>query len=447
VELKKRILMIVTALGVGLGLGWVVAAQEAPAKAWKGKEGGQEEYGLAQAADKAGDPQSRLKALDEWKNRFPDTDFWEIREDYYLVTYSQLSDCRKSFDQAVEIRKRRAKHFLSLNSILTCIYQFNPPGNPDLGTAEQAARYIMDNANAVFADDNKPLTMTVEQLRAARPAIEKLSQQTYAWVFVQRKEWAKAEPELRKFLAMDGTQAGFSLYLANALLNQARVNPNNPDTAKFIEALFHFARAGAYGGQGALQGQAKSDAMNFFNSAYDTFHGSHEGADRVIQIASSSVMPPAGFSIKDVNTIRQEEYAAEQAWIASHPVEAYWRDVIRAPLTGPDGAQIWEMNFKDTGQPGEFGASKGVPLFRGTIISHTEEKGNTKSLVVGVFEPTVADATLNFLEPLPGIMEPGSTVSFKGTLKSYLPSPFMVTFELDDMDIVGWTGTKAGKGK
>jgi hypothetical protein len=89
--------------------------------------------------------------------------------------------------------------------------------------------------------------MTPEQVMATKPAVMKLAQQSYAWVFVKRQDWAKAEPELRKFLALDPNQAAFTLYLAEALLNQARANQNN---TKYVEALYHYARAGSYTGEG-----------------------------------------------------------------------------------------------------------------------------------------------------------------------------------------------------
>lgn len=449
VPLNKRVFTMVTALAAGLSLGWVLAAQDKQ-PAWKGKNGGQEEYGLEQAVEKAKGAPAQLKALDEWKARFPDTDFWQLREDFYLITYSQLNDARKGFDMAVEILKQRPKHFLALNTIITNIYHLAPtgqvPGAADLTAAENAAKYILDNSAAVFDPANKPLTIQdPAQFAAAKAPVLKAAQQTYAWVFVQRKEWAKAEPEIRKVLADDPTQAGFTHFLAQALLNQARGNAALQDT-KYPEALFHFARAGSYSGQGALPAAAKKQDLDFFNSAYDTYHGSHQGADQVIQIASSNVMPPSGFKIKDINTIKQEEFEAAQEYDRQHPDLAFWRDAVKAPLSGPDAATLFDGTYKDALLPGPAGAAKGVSKFKGTIISSTQEKGNTKQLVVGVAQPTVADATLNVVnDPLPGMMDPGGEILFQGQPKTFVPSPFMINFELEAKDIEGWTGTKGGK--
>jgi len=64
---------------------------------------------------------------------------------------------------------------------------------------------------------------------------------------------------------------------------------------------------------------------------------------------------------------------------------------------------------------------------------------------VAVFEPTVADATLEFEDPLPGDMPVGSPIEFKGAGKSFTASPFNLTFDIIDAekDLKGWTGVDA----
>lgn len=458
----KRIFMMVPTLLAGLCLGWVLVAQQAPTRTWKGQNGGREEYDLYDKAAKATDAKQRLVALDEWKNKFPDTDFWGLREEFYLATYQQLSDCRKAFDTAVQIRQKRPKHLLALNAILTCVYPLNPAGQApnaaDLTATEEASKFILDSAasNVIYAPDNKPEIGTVndEQLKQAKPALEKAAQQTYAWVFVRREDWAKAEPELRKFLALDPTQAAFSLYLAQALSNQARVNPTAM-VGKYVEAMFHYARVAAYNGPGAVSAQVKEQALNFLKTAYTTYHGSEEGMQQVLSIAATNVMPPPGFTIKDVNTIRQEEFAKAQAWDQEHPDLAFWRDAVKTPLTGPDANSLFEATYKDATLPGEAGALKGVSRFKGKILSSTQDKaGDTTQLILGVFDasqtwnPTTPEATINILEdPLPGTMENGGVILFQGVPKSFTPNPFMIVFEAEAKDIEGWTGQKAAKAK
>ena len=63
--LRYRSWMTITAVGIGLALGWGLGTQQikaqdakdAKAKVWQGKDGGQEEFELAQAIAKATDPE------------------------------------------------------------------------------------------------------------------------------------------------------------------------------------------------------------------------------------------------------------------------------------------------------------------------------------------------------------------------------------------------------
>ena len=125
--LKYRTLMTITAVGIGLALGWGLGTQQikaqdakapdakdAKAKVWQGKDGGQEEFGLAQAIDKATDPKAKIEALDKWKAAFPKSDYADVREEQYLFVYQEANMNRQAFDKAVEILKTHPNHFYSL---------------------------------------------------------------------------------------------------------------------------------------------------------------------------------------------------------------------------------------------------------------------------------------------------------------------------------------------
>ena len=56
---------------------------------------------------------------------------------------------------------------------------------------------------------------------------------------------------------------------------------------------------------------------------------------------------------------------------------------------------------------------------------------------------TTPDAILNLKDPLPGKMDPGGELRFKGVPKSYTASPFGVTFEVEKGKLSGWKGVAA----
>jgi len=442
--MKNSILKVITAAGLGLSLGWVLAAQEpkadAPKKDW---QKGQEEYNLFQAYQKA-DPKGKIEALDKWKAAFPTSDFAEEREEQYLSVYQQLNMARQAFDKAAEILKTRPNHFYSLSAIERLVYTLPPPPKPaDLDTAERVSKYLLDHPDAVFAASNKPAEVKDAEWTTYKPAMKNAAQATLAWVYVQRKDHPKAEVELTKYLQLDPTQAGTSLTLGGELLAQNKDYPN-----KVPLGLYQFARAASYEGQNSLPAASRKQALDYLTKTYTTFHGSNEGLDKLLAMAKNSPFPPEGFSIVSAQQIAMKKAAEEEDFAKGHPDLALWQSAIKGPLTMDGGDAYFEMTVKGALLPG--GAS-GVQKFKAKILSITPET-KPKQIVLALEQPGVPDVTLELSEALPGKMEAGEELQFEGVAKSFTKQPFMVVFETDPEKIAGWTGKNppkpsAGKGK
>ncbi len=430
---RKQILSLVTALGLGLSLGWLLPAQEA--SPWKDRA----EYDLYEAYTKAKDVKGKVDALDKWKQAYPDSKLAQQREDEYLTVYTQAKDNRKAFDTAKALRAKNPNHFFATTTILQLIYQMgNPPSAPDLATAEETAKYVVDNLEDFFAPANKPANIQDAQWTSYKPNLRNVAMRTYAWIFVQRKDDVRAEVELTKVLEADPTLAQFSQFLATAQFNQRQVKPE-----KQVTALFHYTRAASYTGQNELPANVRQQLTTFVGNAYEQFHGSRDGLNELMALAKANVMPPPGFTIKNKNELAAEDIARDEEWKKAHPDLAIWRDTIKNPLLAEDGAAYFESTIKDAKIPGGI---NGVDFLKGTIIS-LNPPTRPKQLVVAVYDPALADATLEFEEPLPGDMPAGSVIEFAGTGKSYTKEPFNVTFEVEREDLKGWTGVDQTKGK
>jgi len=96
---------------------------------------------------------------------------------------------------------------------------------------------------------------------------------------------------------------------------------------------------------------------------------------------------------------------------------------IQQSLAG-DGAQAkFDSDVKDAGLPGG-----DVPFFKGKVISAEPADKQTK-IVVAVWDPAVADATLLFDDPLLTPVNVGDVIEFKGVADSFTKEPFMLTFK------------------
>ncbi len=441
---KNRILMMTTALGIGLSMGWMLPAQQPPADPAKGPQWkDRAEYDLADAYVKAADAKGKLAALDKWAQANPDSEMFATRDEFYLSTYQALKDNRKTFDKAKQIRSKNPNSYLGIIAILGYIVGLpKPVPAPDLQAAEDTAKYVLDNNDKVFAPANKPATLEEAQwtpLAAQnKTVVSALAQRTIAWVAYERKDDVKAEAELTKVVQADPDQPAFSYMLGISKFNQRQ-----KDLSKVPGAIFHIARAATYAGPAAatISAANKTAYLNSATSIYKQYHGSDEGLPALLALAKANAMPPADFKILSITEIEEAKFKDAAAYDAAHPQETFWRDTVRTPLTGADSDSLFMSNYKDASLP-PGPPNSPMSMFKAKIISMTPET-SPKEMTVAIANANVADAKLTFNPGLPGTMELGSEIEFKGTVTAYQKEPFMVTFAVDteEKELVGWTGT------
>jgi len=417
--LKNRVVALVTAAVLGLSIGWTLGAQDKAEKKWKS----QEEYDLANQAGKAGAPAERLQILDKWKQGYAQSDYSDVRDYLYVVTYQQMNNCRKAVDTSAEILKTKPNNFTALQAIGGCIYLMNPPQPADLDTAEKASRYLLDNLNAVFADGNNPPNLSPQQFQQAKDPMKAFAQRTLAYVYVQRKDHEKAEAELLKALQLDPTQSQFAYFMGGELLMQQQKDPK-----KAPLALFYYARAAAYDGPNAMPPAGRKTAQDFLTKAYASYHGSNEGLDKLMALAKTTPFPPADFSVVSIADIKYQQAQDEQKKREANPALTAWTDT-KSMLLGDNGPAYFESMVKDT-------------LFireKGKIVSMTPAN-RPKEIVLGVEKGDVGDATLKFEAAWPGKMEVGEELEFEGVPQTFSKDPFMIVFDVDKDKLYGWTG-------
>lgn len=389
-------------------------------------------------------PATRLQSLDKWKASYPQSEYADTRQKIYLITYQALNKHREAFDMATEILKTDPNDLASIQEILGYVRALEPadpkaalsPQNKaDLEASEKVARYLLANADAVFAADKKPQGATDAQWAQAKPTMVNFAQFTLGYIGVEGKDTTKAQAELTKTLQMDPTNAQASSMLAGVLLAQQKEHPE-----LMPEALFEYARAASVTGPTALPATAQKSLGDFLTKAYTTYHGSAEGLDQLKTLAKASALPPDGFKIESTVDIAKREEEKRLKAATENPMLAFWT-TMKESLTSADSAvadKYWEA-AKGAGLPPKSDVPTGK--FKGKLISATPET-RPKELTIAIEKPDVADAKLVLEEPLPGKMEPGGDISFFGSPEEFSKSPYMVTFKIVDPkeDIEGWTG-------
>jgi hypothetical protein len=391
------------------------ATQQPKQKNWKDRA----EYELFTNISKATDPQQRLQLLNTWKDKYPQSDYVDYRLKYFVATLAQLAQKDPSQRQPL-IDKCEALLKLDPNDFQANYYvtlygpQIAGAPAPDLVTEVQtSANAVLKLADTIFAPDKKKPNITEQQWTDIKNQALGIAHNALAWADIQSKNTAGAASEYQQSLTVNPNQGGISAAYAKLLY----------DNKKFPEALFEYARAAQYAGPGALPPNTRSQLMDFFNKAYKDYHGSSDGADQVLAQAKTGAVPPAGFNIVSAAQQANQEAATLNQRIQSDPAFKIWY-AIKQSLQS-QGDTFFNASLKGTEVPGN---AEGVKDFTGTVISV-----NPNSVVLGVENPTVPDATLTFSSPLPqdalNTIKVGSQIQFSGVPDSYTANPYMLTFK------------------
>ncbi|HVO97106.1 MAG TPA: hypothetical protein VMT15_03525 [Bryobacteraceae bacterium] len=398
-----------------------VAAAQTPPAAPKFKDDKEQTEAIAANTEK--DPKAQLEKLDKWKADYPETEYAVQRTGLYFQVYGNLKMYHEQVQMAQELRKKVPNALANLDLLRTIfadVPQIKSPSAEDLAAITDAATYVIEHADDVFSAANKPANQTDAQWSALKPQLVAYAQVQLDWVAEQQGQEA-AIARLKK----DPTRVGINVWLGKQILAEAKAHPERQS-----DAIFHYARAAAYTGPGALPPNERATMKTFVDKAYKTYHGTMDGEDQLLATAASQALPD-GFVIKSTVKMAEEAAAREEEIRGKDPMKAQWRD-LKAILTGDGGDAKFQGEIKDSA----------LPKFKGKIVSMTPVV-RPKTIVLAVENEGLADCTITFETALPGKMEAGETLEFEGVAKAFTKEPYMLTLEVEKEKLTGWTGKNA----
>lgn len=401
-------------LAVGAQL---LCAQAQQQPQWKDRA----EYDLYAAITKEADAKKALALLDEWKQKYPDSQFFEERLRLYMETHRKLNSAAGMMGVAKEWLGRNPKSIQALYYVCLLTPSLNDTSPDALAFSEKAAKALLANLDEFFAPAKKPAGTSDADWQKGRSDMAALAHRTLGWVALSRKDYAEAENQLVQNLKLNPNDAEASAWLGTAIVGAKKV-----DT--YHHALFHFARAGCYEGPGALDPARRKQMYAYFEKAYTKYHGSGEGLQQVCQLAKTHALPPENFtilSVAELAELKQKELKERD------PQLAFWI-MLRDALKEANGEQYFESSMKDALVPPE-----GERPLRGKLLRHSPAK-NPKELVLALSDDSTAEVTLRLEEPLTGTAEPGTVIQFRGVPKQFTREPFMLVFECEKDQITGW---------
>ncbi len=372
------------------------------------------EYDLVESIGKEADPNKKLALLNQWKEKYPGSDFKKLRAAMVLQTYQALNQPKEIYAAAKEVLTIDAADPLALSMIsyLTPVLANTAPDA--LETGEKAAQGILSQIGTIFDASKKPAQMNDQQWAQQKDLAEAQSHKTLGWVAMVRKDAAAAQDHFTKSLEKNAAQGDVSYWLGQTIMGEKKVE-------KYPLGLFHVARAVSYDGPGAMPPAGRTQVDGYLKKAYAGYHGDESGLDQLKQTAKANALPPSGFTIKSVADVAREKAAEEEKFIAENPKLGLWKRIKEA-LLGAEGQQYFDASMKDAE----------IPELRGWVV---ESRG--KELTVGISDKTTAEVTLVLDSPVAKV-DPGTELTWdKGVGKTFSKEPFMVTMEVEKKNIKG----------
>jgi tetratricopeptide (TPR) repeat protein len=420
--ITSRLIFAVALTGV-LAVGPVrVLAQEAAAQAGQPNWKDRGEFDLFDSIQKDTNAQTRLDKLNQWKDKYPQTDFTAQRGQLFLATYAALNQPAKALEAAKEILATTPSDFTGLYYTMLLTPQIPTPSADQIDAASKAATSLLNGGlDTQFAPPKKPAAVTDAQWTQARTGVEEEVHKSLAWVDIQQKQNDQADAEYEKALTVNpGDMSLAYTIMVKRLLTEK----------KYTSALFYCARAASYDGPGALDaGARQSQILPYCKKLYGQFHGGPDGFDDLLAKAKTTGVMPGDLKIVSAADLATESAAKAAELAKSNPGLAIWLNV-KPSLTAADGATYFSANMKDTLIQG----------LSGKVVS-MDPAVRPKTVVLSVEDGTTPDATLQFDAPLAGKVEPGTVLTFDGTPVSFTASPYMITFKVEKTSLKGWTGT------
>lgn len=390
------------------------------------------EYDLYDSISKEQNPQTKLGLLNQWKEKYPASDYADLRYQTLLDTYRVMNNAKGMYDTSKEMVSANPKSFLGLYWLNLLTVSMNDKSEAALDTGEKAGKGFLAIMDETFSPTNKKPDISEEAWKKERATTESLAHRTLGWVAMQRNQNEEAEKQFEEVLKRNPADTQVSLFAGTVIARQRKLE-------KQSDALYHFARAGHYDGPGALPQQLRDQMKGTFEKNYVNFHGDKEGMDKVIELAKSNPIPPDGFKIMSKDEIL---IAGEEELKKTNPVLALWVSIKRQ-LQDANGAQYFEGSLKNTHIPGgvEIGGAK-VEKLKGTLISH-KPAVNPKEIVVGLSSAEMSEVTIRLETPLRGKAPAGTVLEFAGAPVEFTPDPFNLVFEVENKDLTGWPAQAA----
>ena len=409
-------LLVVTFLAFALAAAAVpqaaaqAAAQPAAQQPAKPQIKDPAEYNAYVSAVQQSDPAAKAQAIEAFLQTYPNSVMKEDALVTLMGAYQQAGNAAKTVDTANRVLQANPNNIRALALLAYYYRSLCAQGGADQPkNCDQATQFGQRGLDAL-PNTPKPEGMSDADFTKFHNDLVSIFDGAIGFAALQptpKKDLATASKDLRDAIGAESQPNIADIYpLATADLEAKPMNPEG----------FWFAIKAA----GLAQGPGQQQILDYARKKYIRYHGSEDGwADLVKQVqASTSVMPPAGFTVAAAPPPPSPADQAADLVKSKDPKQmsfAEWQLVLSSGNAQASDT-VWNA-IKD----------KAVKLAANVITASP-----TKLTLAGSaddIDDKKADITLTMEKPIPAKLVPavGTLMQFQATVSSYTPNPFMMT--------------------
>ena len=289
------------------------------------------EYDLIVKVFGEADPANKLALLNEWSQKYPETDYHLERSQFYLDSYQKTGKMAEAVDAAKELLGKVPGDF-NAKYVITLYSPYLGKSDSEFITeARKVANEVISSIPTQFA--NKPDSAPQEQWDSFRTLAEVSAHLTIGWCQMQQNDNAGAEESFTKVLETDPTRGQVSYWLGQVILGQG-------DASKYDLAFASFARAATYDGPNAMPAEGRAQVREYLDNlikkygeeSYKLYWPMFE------EMAKASALPSRRIELK---SDAERAFEAEQESRKENPLLWVYRD-LKTALTGEAGDATWQ---------------------------------------------------------------------------------------------------------
>jgi tetratricopeptide (TPR) repeat protein len=408
-SLVMTLLVFASATMVQQALGQAAAK---PAPAGQTAQAGPEiknpaEYNAYINAYQQTNPAQKAEAFEAFLQTYPNSVMKVQSLENLMQAYAQAGNGQKAMDSANRVLQADPNNVRALALLAYNYRAAASQGGPQMQDNLNKAKQYGEQGLQALPKLQKPTGMSDADFTKLHNEMGAIFDGAVGFAALQAKDLATAQKNLEEAVSWESQPNIADIYpLATADLE---AKPMNPAGFWFIVKAANLA-----------QGPTTQQILDYGKKKYIRYHGSDQGWDQLVSDAkaSSSIMPPAGFTVAPAPP---PPSPAEQA-----------ADLVKSKSPVQMSFAEWELVLSSGNQQAADTVwtaikNKAVKL-QASVISATattvELAGSDDDI-----EAKKADITLTMAKPIPTRLIPqaGSMMAFQGTLASYTPTPFMMT--------------------